>query len=236
MKKSGTIKTLCLFFLGITHHLYCQDSQRPFDLIYHQDFSSPQALMDFQFTDPNAWSILSEGTNTFLSLDTQSIYHPTVRSPFNIAWLSHFMVGDFILEVRMAQTGREYGHRDLCIFFGGKDPSNFYYVHMASEMDDHANNIFIVNDAPRIKISTKTSEGTKWGRTDQWHLIKVVRNTDEGTIKVFFDDETEPIMEAVDMHFTRGRIGFGSFDDTGRVDDIKIWSPDYQKTFKSFFE
>ena len=34
---------------------------------------------------------------------------------------------------------------------------------------------------------------------------------------------SEPIMETTDMHFAEGYIGFGSFDDTGLVDNIKIW-------------
>ena len=216
--------------------LFAQNSPEDYEMIYHQDFSTPQAIMDFEFTDATAWSISSEGADSYLSLDTQSVYEPVVRSPFNIAWLPRFAVGDFILELKMAQTGREYGHRDLCIFFGGRDPSNFYYVHLASVTDDHANNIFIVNDAPRIKISSKTSEGTNWGATDLWHNIKIERDVQEGSIKVYFDDDTEPIMEAMDSHFNFGHIGFGSFDDTGKIDDVKIWAPEYIISHKSFFE
>ena len=216
--------------------LFAQDYPDDYQMIYHQDFSNPQAIMDFEFTDFEAWSISSEGVDSYLSLDTQSVYEPIVRSPFNIAWLSRFTVGDFILELKMAQTGREYAHRDLCVFFGGKDPSNFYYVHMASVTDDHANNIFIVNDAPRIKISSKTTDGTNWGETDLWHNVKIVRNTQDGSIRVYFDDDSEPIMHAEDTHFTHGHIGFGSFDDTGRIDDIKIWAPYHKKSYKSFFE
>jgi len=32
-------------------------------------------------------------------------------------------------------------------------------------------------------------------------------------------------MEATDTSFTEGRIGFGSFDDTGKIDNIRIWAP-----------
>jgi hypothetical protein len=47
----------------------------------------------------------------------------------------------------------------------------------------------------------------------------------DGTIRVFFDDMTQPIMQAVDKSFGSGWIGFGSFDDTGKVDNLRIWSP-----------
>jgi len=33
---------------------------------------------------------------------------------------------------------------------------------------------------------------------------------------------TKPIMTAVDHRFKAGRVGVGSFDDTGRFDNIKI--------------
>lgn len=33
----------------------------------------------------------------------------------------------------------------------------------------------------------------------------------------------QPIMEASDTHFNGGYIGFGSFDDTGMIDNIKLW-------------
>jgi hypothetical protein len=44
-----------------------------------------------------------------------------------------------------------------------------------------------------------------------------------------------PIMEATDTHFDLGRIGFGSFDDTGRFDNIKIWAPKVHQASESFF-
>jgi hypothetical protein len=44
-----------------------------------------------------------------------------------------------------------------------------------------------------------------------------------------------PIMEAEDKHFDFGYIGFGSFDDTGRYDNIKIWGPDLAPEKKNFF-
>jgi hypothetical protein len=33
---------------------------------------------------------------------------------------------------------------------------------------------------------------------------------------------TKPILTAVDKSFTSGRIGVGSFDDTGRFDDLRL--------------
>src|SRR5262249_2615114 len=83
----------------------------------------------------------------------------------------------------------------------------------ARRADDHANQVFIVNGAPRKKISTKTTPGTKW--TDGWHHLKVVRKVSDGSIAVYFDDMKTPIMTATDRTFTWGQVGVGSFDDAG---------------------
>ena len=224
---------LCLLIL--VNSLNSQEIPKDYKLVYDQSFSTPQSQLDFEMTDPEAWNINNRNYNSVLELHQPSVYSPRVRSPLNIAMLNTFQLKDFILEVKLAQTGKEYGHRDLCLFFGMRDPSNFYYVHMATTADDHANNIFLVNDAPRRKIATKTSTGTKWGATDSWHTVRIIRNTDSGNIQVYFDNLDEAVMEATDTHFMEGYIGFGSFDDTGIFDDIKIWAPSISKAQKSFF-
>lgn len=89
------------------------------------------------------------------------------------------------------------------------------------EADDHANQIFIVNNADRTKTSTKTSAGTQW-KDATWHNVKVERNVKDGMIRVYFDDMEKPVMEAKDTTFVWGQVGVGSFDDTGKFDDIQV--------------
>src|SRR6185369_540882 len=169
-----------------------------------------------------------------LDLVTQSKYKPVHRSPFNIALIADKVFTDFVLEANLMQTGKEYGHRDMCLFFGVQDPSHLYYAHIATAADDHAHNIFVVTNAPRIKIATETTKGVNWG-LGVWHKVRLERNTATGTIKVFFDDLTRPIMVAEDKTFGAGHIGFGSFDDTGMVDNIRVWGPkDRRETIKGF--
>lgn len=207
-----------------------------FNLVYTQDFESPQAIRDFEMTDSNAWKISKGISGNTLELFGKSDYAARVRSPFNIALIKDLKVGDFILEAKLNQTGKEYGHRDLCLFFGVNSPTNFYYVHIASKTDDYANNIFLVNDEPRTKISKVTTQGTDWGETDAWHKVRIERIIESGSIKIYFDDMETPIMEATDTHFAEGMIGFGSFDDTGKFDDIKIWSPKALEKRMGFFK
>lgn len=233
LKNSNMNKlSLFFFFLGFSIILTAQKSSIPknYSLVYAQDFNAPQALNEFDMTDRNAWRFNpAEGKNT-LELFGKSQYQARVRSPFNIALIKDLMVGDFIMEVNLAQSGKEYGHRDLCLFFNVKDPTNYYYVHIATKADDHANNIFLVNDEPRVKIATKTTTGTDWGVTNSWHTARIERNATTGIIRIYFDNMDTPIMEATDTHFNMGRIGFGSFDDTGQFDNIKVWAPQVRST------
>jgi len=209
-----------------------------YELAYEQSFQSSEALRDFVMTDPQAWKVSPvKDTKDELALElaTQSKYAPSVRSPVNIALVADRVFTDFMLEVSLRQTGREYGHRDMCLFYAVQDPSHFYYTHIATKADDHAHNIFIVKEAPRTKIATKTTEGVNWG-LEVWHRVRLERKGSDGTIKVYFDDMTTPIMEANDKNFTSGYIGFGSFDDTGMVDNIRVWAPSVARKKTEFFQ
>jgi rhodanese-related sulfurtransferase len=176
---------------------------------------------DWKPTDAKAWKIAAKGDEQFYSQFQASNYKSKYRSPFNYTLLKDHVVGDFTMEVRVQSTRAEYGHRDACFFFGWQDPDHFYYAHIATKADDHANQIFIVNGAPRTKISQTSTEGTKW--SEGWHTVRIVRRVEPGTIEVYFDDMKKPIMTAVDKTFAYGQVGFGTFDDTANFDDFKLY-------------
>jgi hypothetical protein len=186
-------------------------------LVFEADFED-DSLDAWRATDPTAWRIEDGRDGNVLALHKQSNYKPEVRSPVNINLIENVEVGSFVLELKMRSTTRDYGHRDMCLFFGYQDPTHFYYVHIANQSDAHANSIFIVNGEPRVSIAKTRTEGTKWD--ENWHTVRLVRDVETGTIEVFFDDHAEPIMTAVDHNFKWGKVGIGSFDDTGQFDDI----------------
>ncbi len=188
-------------------------------LVFQSDFA--QGAEGWTPTDAKAWKVIEEDGESVYSLSGASDYAPPVRSPKNISLLDGLDVSDFVIEADLKQTGKEYGHRDLCIFFGYNDPSHFYYVHIATKSDPHANSIFLVNGAPRVSIAKERTDGTQWGTG--YHKVRIVRKVESGLIQVFFDAMDKPIMVAEDKTFTGGKIGFGSFDDTGNFKDIRIW-------------
>ena len=200
-------------------------------VLYEQKFDRAAALKDFVMTDTQAWRF---SPSNALELVKQSEYKPIVRSPVNIALIADKVFGDFVLEAELMQTGREYGHRDMCLFFGFQTPTNFYYAHIATAADPNAHNIFIVNGKPRTNIAKKTTKGVNWG-LGVWHKVRLERTLANGAIRVFFDDMNEPIMTAEDKAFGAGYIGFGSFDDTGMVDNIRIKGPKVENKKGEFF-
>jgi hypothetical protein len=205
-----------------------------YKLLYEQTFDATNALRQFVMTDPSAWKISETNQQRALELTRQSKYQPPVRSPVNIALIADKVFTDFVLEADLIQTGKEYGHRDMCLFYGVQNPTNFYYTHIATAADPNAHNIFIVKNAPRKNIAKETTKGVNWG-LNVWHKVRLERDTKAGTIKVYFDDFSKPIMLAEDKNFDHGGIGFGSFDDTGMIDSIRIWGPAVETKKTGFF-
>jgi hypothetical protein len=200
-----------------------------YKLQYEQKFDSRAALGDLVFSDPRAWRFAKDGDNGSLELHGKSDYNPRDRSPFNIALVADKVFGDFVLDLELQSTVKPYPHQDMCVFFGFEATNRFYYAHIAVRPDpvkaeSHAHDIFIVKNAPRLAIAKEVSAGVTWGE-NEWHKIRIERRIADGSIKVYFDDMTRPIMHGEDKTFSTGCIGFGSFDDTGKIDNVKIWAP-----------
>ncbi|MGC8737456.1 MAG: hypothetical protein ACP5UA_02270 [Candidatus Hydrogenedens sp.] len=189
--------------------------------VFEENFE--QGSQHWEMTDSNAWTVSTDDKgNHLLCLTGLSKYEPAVRSPKSIALIKDIEFEDFTLTVRAKQTGKEYGHRDLCFFFGYQDPTHFYYVHIATKSDEHAHSIFLVNNKPRVSIAKERTKGVDW--TQDFHQITIVRDTKSGKIEVYFDNMEKPIMVTEDKTFVKGKIGLGSFDDTGCFDNLKIWN------------
>ncbi len=198
-------------------HVATADDGLP--VLFEEGFE--QGADHWEPTDPTAWKV-KPGNNghVYSQFKKRSKYEPPHRSPYNIALRKGNEVRDFVLDAKVLSTHPDYGHRDLCLFFGYQDPAHFYYVHLGKKTDDHANQIFIVNGSPRSKISTKTTAGTNWD--EDWHHVRIKRNVESGSIEVFYDDMQTPVMTALDKTFAWGRVGIGSFDDTGDWDNITL--------------
>ena len=201
-------------------------------LVFAEDFATPAKLEGFEFSDRDAWRWGRHEHTSYLELFASSDYAPPHRSPLSIALLPDLVVGDFDLELRLEQTGRNYGHRDLCVFLGFESPERFLYVHLATSPDANAHNAFLVDGAPRRNLLPPQAEGVDWG-SGEWHTVRLERRLVEGTLAVYWDDAQEPLFTVEELEPSWGRLGVGSFDDTGRVTGIRVHAPEVRPAVRS---
>lgn len=188
-------------------------------LVFSEDFE--KGTHRWNTTDDTAWQLSLDGKNHVFGLNRRkSDYEPVHRSPHNIALIKNVAVSDFVLIYKVRSTNDTGGHRDCCTFFSHQDPTHFYYVHLGARPDPHSGQIMIVNDAPRLAM-TKNEKEVPWD--DEWHTVKLVRDSRSGSIEIYFDDMDNVHMKVVDKTFGKGSIGIGSFDDMNDFDDIRLY-------------
>ena len=193
-------------------------------LVFHEDFkAADKALARFDLLNPGDWKMANDadGRNVlslFKRPTEASAGKPPVRSPFGRAIVKDLYVGEFVMDVRFKSTIKAYGHQDLCLFFGEQGVSHLYYVHFGRAPDPNAGNVFLVNAAPRKNLLPPHKKTVDW--TEGYHTATVTRKAD-GTIDVAFDGK--PYLSVNDKTFPAGRVGVGSFDDTGDFAEVTVW-------------
>jgi len=201
---------------GLAMHARAADPDWP--LVFEENFSDGAGR--WEPTDPAAWSLRRDGERAVWGLNRRkSDYQPPVRSPHNVALVKGLELSDTLITFRVRSTRDTGNHRDCCVFFNYRDPQHFYYVHLGAKPDPASGQIMIVNEADRRPLTTNTKP-VPWN--DRWHTVKLLRDTVEGSIEVYFDDMTTPLMQVRDTAFTSGRVGIGSFDDMNDFTDVVI--------------
>ncbi|WP_197288280.1 sorbosone dehydrogenase family protein [Nocardia sp. NRRL S-836] len=158
------------------------------------------------------------------------VARPGPRRPFEYAVLRKgpaFGSVQFDASVRLDTPVAE-SNRDVVIVFGYRSDTEFYYVHLSSDNSIYPHNgIFVVNNADRLRLDHQwdaaRSVGAAPAVTDTgWHRVRVRHCADTGEIAVYLDGSRHPLMTAVDRTFPSGRVGFGSFDNVGRLRDLRV--------------
>jgi hypothetical protein len=128
-------------------------------------------------------------------------------------------------EVRI-DTPVEVSNRDVIIVFGWRSDTHFYYAHLSTDNTIYPHNgIFVVNGADRLRIDDQWNgtTGAPPAITDAaWHDVRLTHCAETGEIAVYMDGSEVPLMTAVDTTFDSGRVGFGSFDNIGRLRHLRV--------------
>ncbi|WP_222928743.1 PQQ-dependent sugar dehydrogenase [Georgenia faecalis] len=151
-----------------------------------------------------------------------------IRRPFEYAILTEGPeLGSVEIEAEVRlDAPASVNNRDVIIVFGWQSDTEYYYAHLSQDNTIYAHNgIFKVNNADRERIEDQWdgTVGAPPAVTDEeWHDVRLVHCADTGEIAVYVDGLDTPLMTATDDTFDGGRVGFGSFDNTGRMRNLTV--------------
>ena len=193
-------------------------------LSIHDTFGSGN-LAAWEMPFPEDWEVLREGSLPYLHMKR---YRPPVepRHPVQFALLKGVNAGSFELNVKVRRAGGS-----MIVVFDYVDALHFYYLHLSENPGTQIavhNGIFIVDGGPRRRIAGL--EGSAALPDQLWHDVRIVRDVRSGSIQVFLDQQTSPRFSIIDRTFPRGRIGLGSFDETGDFAQFRLDSDDALRT------
>ena len=192
-------------------------AQGPAPVIVKADMSEARGVTEFDLDGNGSWKVVAQT----LVLEKAGVPGGKIRRPAALAILKSPPLTDLTFRAELRSTAPvDLPVRDVQLIVGYQSPSQFYYIHLSAKTDAVHNGIFLVNNADRKRIDEPTS---KPHLLDQaWHRVRVERNAATGSIAVFFDDHPTPILTATDRTLTWGRVGVGSFDETGEFRNIVV--------------
>jgi hypothetical protein len=113
--------------------------------------------------------------------------------------------------------------RSLIFVYAWQDANHYDYAHISSDTalkQNVHNGMFHVFGGERVRISPL--DGPEALPTQEWTPVKLVFDGDAGRCYVEVNGKRNPSLEAVDLSLRHGRVGMGSFDETGDFRNVKI--------------
>ena len=141
------------------------------------------------------------------------------RRPKQFALLEEGPYSSFTLEVDVKRNGKS-----LILVFAHQDDDHFNYAHIS--VDDPAkqnvhNGVFHVFGGDRVRISPLDG-GPGLLPAAEWTPVKLVWDGKTGEVVCYANGKTSGAMRAVDLSLKHGRVGLGSFNETGSFRNLKI--------------
>lgn len=179
----------------------------------------PQQEANWTFEGIGQWDV----KNNVLEIKENSINRDPFSAPSARAIYDKSTFTSFNLTVEIKSNAPLAEIKgDMVIIFGYQSSTQFYYAHLTGAVDSIHNGVFLVDNADRHKVDFTEFEPVLTDR--EWHIIRLARDIETGSISIFRDAEKEPIMRVQDRTFLEGKIGFGSFNDTGEIRNITVTS------------
>jgi hypothetical protein len=140
------------------------------------------------------------------------------RRPTKFAILNSEPFAKVTVEAEVKRNGRS-----LIIVYAWQDENHYNYAHLSSDAavkQNVHNGIFHVFGGERVRVSLL--EGPPSFDSMDWTPVKLVFDGDVGRCYVEVNGKRSPSLEAVDLSLRWGRVGLGSFNETGDFRNVKI--------------
>jgi hypothetical protein len=181
-------------------------------------WNQPDALDGWDLDGSGTWTASSGG---LLMLEKPGTPAGPIRRPAALAILRTPPLDRVRLEVQLRCTAPpDVVYRDLQIVFGYESPARFYYAHLSGITDAVHNGVFLVNRADRRRIDSGATPPVL--RDREWHRIRLDWAGETGRIQIFVDGSPAPAFDLTDATIRAGRVGVGSFDDTGEFRQMSV--------------
>ena len=181
------------------------------------EISERRGLADFDLDGNGGWTVRGQT----LVLEKAGVPGGPIRRPAALAIVKSEPLADYTYSVEVRSTAPvNLDVRDVQLVIDYQSPSQFYYIHLSAKTDAVHNGIFLVNNADRRRIDAPTSRARLVDQ--EWHRVRLERASATGAIAVFIDDDQTPALSATDKTLTAGRVGVGSFDETGEFRNIQV--------------
>ena len=144
---------------------------------------------------------------------------PGPRRPIQFALADAEYSGRVTLEGDVKPLGGS-----LLIVFAYRDAAHFDYAHFSVDTGTKQpmhNGVFHVYGGERVRISSEQGPAA-FSAKGRWHHVKLTHDARTGKVTVTVNGEAIPAIEAVDMSLGGGKVGIGSFDETGVFKNISI--------------
>jgi hypothetical protein len=174
-----------------------------------------------QWTVPVAtdWQVVQEDGTQVLRLVKNRGPLPGPRRPIQFALADAQDPGRITVEADVKPLGSS-----LLIVFAYRDEAHYNYAHLSTDTavkQPVHNGIFHVYGGERVRISADRGPAA-FRERGRWHHVKLTHDTVTGAVSVMVDGESVPALQAVDLSLGAGKVGVGSFDETGEFKNIRI--------------
>ncbi len=73
----------------------------------------------------------------------------------------------------------------------------------------------------RVRISSEKGPAS-FAATGRWYHVELTHDASTGSVNVTVDGQAVPALHAIDLSLGRGKVGIGSFDETGEFKNVRI--------------